>query len=126
MIKYHDGAIIEEASGPESCSPDSAFVGIILSGLAATTIEPCSALAPAARWSGLPQEEVTVYLTHGTIFGLSSVLASETMPGHGDIVASSKSQATHVFEIPKQMFEAVRFALPCSMFSLPGQCKKLD
>lgn len=112
MIKYHDGAIIEAGTGCMKSSPDSAFVGIILSGLATTTIEPCSALAPGARSSGgLASEESTVYLTHGTIFGLSSVLAYETMPGRGDIIASSKTQATHVFEIPKQVFEAVRLLL---------------
>ena len=110
MIKYHDGAIIEPAIGCTKDSTESAFVGIILSGLATTTVEPCSMLAPNAKvnCSGLPSEDSTVYLTHGTIFGLASVLASEAMPGCGDIVASSKSQATHVFEIPKQVFDAVR------------------
>ena len=110
MIKYHDGAIIEPAIGSAKDSPESAFVGNVLSGLATTTIEPCSVLAPGAKlnYSGLASEDCTVYLTHGTIFGLASVLASEKMPGRGDIVASSKSQATHVFEIPKQVFDAVR------------------
>lgn len=106
MIKYHDGAIIEPSSGSGKASADSAFVGVILSGLATTTVEP-STPGFGFGGSGIPAEESSVYLTHGTIFGLSSVLAFEAMPGHGDIVASSKSQATHVFEIPKQVFEMV-------------------
>lgn len=123
MIKYHDGAIIEPATGSTRDSTDAAFVGIVLSGLATTTIEPCAVLAPGARvsYSG-SHEESTVYLTHGTIFGLSSVLASETMPGRGDIIASAKSQATHVFEIPKQVFEAVRVVPACFLPNARDSC----
>jgi hypothetical protein len=109
MLKYHDGAVIEAAAASPNCVAREAFVGIILSGLATTTIEPCPALAPGTRLStpGWAPEEATVTLTHGTVFGLSSVLANEGMPGRGDIIASSKSQVTHVFEIPKQVFQAV-------------------
>jgi hypothetical protein len=119
MLKYHDGAVIEPATSSPAHIHVEPFVGIILSGLATTTIESCSTLAQSGKLAnfGCTSDERIVILTHGSVFGLSRVLASEGMPGRGDIIASSKSQATHVFGIPQQVFQAVCSACathPCT------------
>jgi hypothetical protein len=136
MIKYHDGAVIEPASAAgDRLAPEAAFVGIILSGLATTNVDRCSSLVPnTPEGSTLPPEDPqVVYLTHGTIFGVTGCLSGAPMPGRGDVIASSKSQATHVFEIPKRVFDAVRCepmlagyleACSCATNRMAGCCSK--
>lgn len=115
MATYGQDEVIAAADAP----PDrSAFVGIILSGLATTTVAPCHTLqggpAPVAADAGADSAadptRRAAFLTHGSVFGLLGALTGTNMPGRGSVVAHSEMRATHVFEIPKPIIDTVRAA----------------
>lgn len=110
MVKYQKGAVITCASSMTSDS--ETFVGVILSGLAASKIEPYTTLVHGGSHADSPEphdESTTAFLTRGSVFGVVSTLSGQAMPGRGAIVAHAETSATHVFQIPKKVFDRVRY-----------------
>jgi hypothetical protein len=112
MVKYQKGAVISNlgSSSPELPRTEQ-FVGVILSGLAATTIEPYTSLVHAGHHNDSPEpQEVSpsAFLTRGSVFGVLATLTGQPMPGRGPIIAHAETSATHVFQIPKKVFDRVR------------------
>lgn len=111
MATYRQDEVIAAAETPPGDTP---FVGIILSGLATTTVAPCHTLtaqalpAPAAATADAgDRTRPAAFLTHGSVFGLLEALTGTAMPGRGCVVAHSEMRATHVFEIPKPVIDKV-------------------
>lgn len=111
MVKYQKGDIITSAGTMTSDPNTGPFVGIILSGLAATTIEPYTSLVHGSNRGGgstePPDDSATAFLTRGSVFGVLATLSGQAMPGRGAIVAHAETSATHVFQIPKKVFDRV-------------------
>jgi hypothetical protein len=116
MVKYQKGAVIAPAGGKAASHSEPPFVGVILSGLAATTVAPYTVLSQGLH--GGPscperlEENSTAFLTRGSVFGILGTLTGHSMPGRGAIVAHSDTSATHVFQMPKKVFDEARS--PCS------------
>lgn len=109
MATYGQDEVIAAADDPPGVTP---FVGIILSGLATTTVAPChtlcaQALPAAADAAAADPARPAAFLTHGSVFGLLGALTGTGMPGRGCVVAHSEMRATHVFEISKPVIDKV-------------------
>ena len=125
MVKYQKGAVIAHAGSSPSAPATEPFVGVILSGLAATTIEPYTSLVHGGSHSGSPEPQdvpTTAFLTRGSVFGVLGTLSGQAMPGRGAIIAHAETSATHVFQIPKKVFDRVRLLkLSCFPHPTAGQ-----
>ena len=121
MATYGQDEVIADVAAQGS---RSAFVGVILSGLATTTVAPCHTLqGGAAAAADDHRVGLEAFLTHGSVFGLLGALTGVNMPGRGSVVAHSEMRATHVFEIPKHVIDTVRrHRCRASRSALPPCC----
>jgi hypothetical protein len=110
MIKFEPGAVIHDIA-----SGDVAGVGVILSGLATTTVSNALTLQEGgAADEPDAMRAATVYLTHGSVFGVLVTMTGTDMPGRSNIVSHGSSRGTHVFQVPASVIRLVRL-LPDGM-----------
>jgi hypothetical protein len=113
MIKFEPGAVIHDIA-----SGDVAGVGVILSGLATTTVSNALTLQEGgAADEPDAMRAATVYLTHGSVFGVLVTMTGTDMPGRSNIVSHGSSRGTHVFQVPASVIRLVRL-LPDGMTML--------